>query len=124
MSIPPFCFVSTNVCCLNITVVSPYLVVYEMRHLSLRLICIIAGIHSQSLLHETNLADPYGPSWLKFAAQDKVRQQWAEFETLCVQSLLPLHRTKSSNEGQILETHSGQSPLLCKAKSSNKGQIL
>ena len=69
-------------------------------------------------------ADPWGPSWLKSAARDKVLRQGAPgqiFEAHRGHSLL--HETKSSNKGKIFEAHCGQSPL-CATKSSNEGQDL
>jgi hypothetical protein len=49
---PPLRF-AMNVCCSTIITVSPYPILDGMRHLLLRLICIIAGLYGQSPLHKT-----------------------------------------------------------------------
>ncbi len=101
----PLCF-ATNVCCSTIIAVSLYPIINRMHHhLSWRLVCIIAGLFGQSPLGETMSANKGQIFWGAFSNQNL------------------LHKTKSFDKGQILETHNGQSPL-CKTKSSEEGQIL
>ncbi len=66
-------------------------------------------------------ADHWDPWWLKSVEWDNVLQWGADHCGPHCRS--PLHKTKSSNEGQIIETLVGQSPLN-KTKSSNKGHLL
>ncbi len=92
-------FIHRSAC---IWVVSVQLVINSMRHLSLRLVCIIVG-----------------PLWLKSAVQDKVLQQGAIPEALVTKVrcawLSPL--TRGSSWG-----HNAQSPL-CKMKSPTRGSF-
>ena len=103
----------------------PSFIVNGLRHLLLRLVgCHCWPLWPKSASRDKALqkgADLWDHAWSKSTAQDKGLRQGADLWGHCGRSLL--HETeKSSDKGQISETHHGQSPLR-KTKFSNKGQI-